>query len=131
MRSKVAQRILDKTSPDVKIFVRLYADIVVRVNELMEEKGWTQKELAERMDKKPSEINRWLKGEHNFTLRSIAKLEAELGEPILSVFRSNRNIKKKIMWVRRILYLPLKWNYSNFIFIYFFSDFHDSVFQIW
>jgi len=86
MRSKVAQRILDKTSPDVEIFVRLYSDIVVRVNELIEEKGWTQKELAEKMGKKPSEINRWLRGEHNFTLRSIAKLEAELGEPILAVY---------------------------------------------
>jgi len=95
MRSKVAQRILDKTSPDVKIFVRLYANIVVRVNELMKEKGWTQKELAEKMGKKPSEINRWLKGEHNFTLRSIAKLEAELGEPILSVFGSNRHVDDK------------------------------------
>ncbi len=89
MRSEVAQKILDKTSPDVKIFVRLYADIVVRVNELIEEKGITQKELAEKMNKKPSEINRWLKGEHNFTLRSIAKLEAELGEPILVVPAKN------------------------------------------
>jgi len=86
MRSKVAQRILDKISPDVEIFVRLYSDIVVRVNELIEEKGWTQKELAEKMGKKPSEINRWLRGEYNFTLRSIAKLEAELGEPILAVY---------------------------------------------
>ncbi len=93
MRSKVAQRILDKTAPDVKIFVRLYSDIVVRVNELIEQKGWTQKELAEKMGKKPSEINRWLKGEHNFTLRSIAKLEAELGEPILAVYTNKEHTK--------------------------------------
>ncbi len=85
MRSKVADRILAKTPEDVKIFVRLYADIVVRVNQLLAEKGLSQKDLAEKMDKAPSEISKWLKGEHNFTLRSIAKLEAELGETILYV----------------------------------------------
>ncbi|MBK8153775.1 MAG: hypothetical protein IPK61_12500 [Saprospiraceae bacterium] len=37
------------------------------------------------MDKKPSEISKWLSGEHNFTLRSLAKLSAELGEPLMEV----------------------------------------------
>lgn len=85
MRSKVAQRILDKTPEDVKIFVRLYADIVVRVNQLVKEKGYSQKQLADKLNKTPSEIHKWLNSEHNFTLRSIAKLEAELGEKILYV----------------------------------------------
>ncbi len=85
MRSKTFQRILDKTPPEVDIFVRLYGDIVVRINEILKEKGYTQKQLAERMDKKPSEISKWLSGEHNFTLRSLAKLEAELGSTILYV----------------------------------------------
>lgn len=35
------------------------------------------------MDKKPSEINKWLKGNHNLTLKTLAKLEAELGEPLI------------------------------------------------
>lgn len=87
MRSKVAKRILDKTPKDVEIFVRLYGDIVVRINELIKEKNWTQKRLAAEMDKKPSEISKWLNGEHNFTLRSLARLEAELGESIITVPR--------------------------------------------
>ncbi|MCU0434373.1 MAG: helix-turn-helix transcriptional regulator [Bacteroidia bacterium] len=85
MRSKVAARILNETPEDVKIFTSWYADIVVRVHEIMREKKITQKSLAEKMDKKPSEISKWLSGEHNFTLRSLAKLEAELGVPILTV----------------------------------------------
>lgn len=78
-------QIRKETPEEVKIFVRHHADIVIRVNELLEKKGWTQKKLAEQLGKKPSEINKWLKGEHNFTLRSIAKLEVELGESILHV----------------------------------------------
>ena len=85
MRSKVAKRIIDNTPEDVKIFVRLYADIIVRVNQLLKEKGYTQKQLAEKLDKTPSEIHKWLSNEHNFTLKSLAKLQAELGSPILSV----------------------------------------------
>jgi transcriptional regulator with XRE-family HTH domain len=85
MRSKVFQRILDKTPEDVKIFTRHYGDLVVRINSLLKDKGYTQKDLAEKLDKKPSEISKWLKGEHNFTLRSLAKLEAELGSPLFYV----------------------------------------------
>lgn len=85
MKSKVAERMMVKMPEDVKIFVDKYADIVVRINQLLKEKGLSQKSLAEKMDKKPSEISKWLNGEHNFTIRSIAKLEAELGETILYV----------------------------------------------
>lgn len=85
MRSKVAQRILSETPEEIKIFTRMYADIVVRVNQLLKAKGLNQKDLAEKMEKRPSEINKWLIGEHNFTLRSLAKLEAELGDPIINV----------------------------------------------
>lgn len=85
MRSKILQELLDETPKDSEIFVRWYAAIVLRVNQLMKEKGLTQKALAERLDKTPSEIHKWLSGEHNLTLRSLAKLEAELGEPILII----------------------------------------------
>lgn len=87
MRSQVFQRILDKTPKEVEIFVRLYGDIVVRVNHLLKENGYSQKKLAEKLEKKPSEISKWLNGEHNLTLKSIAKLEAELGAPIIYIPR--------------------------------------------
>ncbi len=85
MRSKVFQRILDNTPEDVDLFVDWYADLVVRIHQLLKEKNLSQKELAEKMGKQPSEISKWLSGEHNFTLRSLAKLSAELGEPLLEV----------------------------------------------
>ena len=83
MRSKVAKRIQNETPEEVRIFVRQYTDIVLRINTLLQEKGYTQKDLADKMKKRPSEINKWLKGNHNLTLKTLAKLEAELGEPII------------------------------------------------
>lgn len=85
MRSKVFQRVLDNTPKEVDIFIDWYADLVLRIHQLLREQNLTQKQLAEKMDKKPSEISKWLSGEHNFTLRSLAKLSAELGEPLLEV----------------------------------------------
>lgn len=85
MRSESARRILENTPPETKQFVRKYADMVVRINQLLREKGWTQANLAEKMGKKPSEISRWLSGDHNLTLRSITKLEVELEGDIISI----------------------------------------------
>jgi transcriptional regulator with XRE-family HTH domain len=85
MRSKIAQRIMAETPEETKIFVKKYGDIVVRVYQILKEKGITQKELAMQMGKTPSEISKWLSGEHNFTLRSLAKLEAELGKEIIYI----------------------------------------------
>lgn len=85
MRNRIAKRILEETPEEVRIFVRKYGDIVVRVHQLLREKGWTQKDLAEKLEKAPSEVSKWLNGDHNFTLRSLAKLEAELGTEIIYV----------------------------------------------
>ncbi|WP_143960170.1 helix-turn-helix domain-containing protein [Litoribacter populi] len=85
MRSKTVDRLLKSTPKDVEIFVDWYADLVVRINQILRENDISKKELAERMGKKPSEISKWLSGEHNFTLRSLAKLSAELGELLLEV----------------------------------------------
>ncbi len=85
MRSNTVDRLLKSTPKDIEIFVDWYADLVVRINQILRENNISKKELAERMDKRPSEISKWLNGEHNFTLRSLAKLSAELGEPLMEV----------------------------------------------
>jgi hypothetical protein len=53
MRSKVAKKIQDETPEEVRIFVRQYTDIVVRINGIMKAKGHNQKYLAEKMKKSP------------------------------------------------------------------------------
>jgi transcriptional regulator with XRE-family HTH domain len=85
MRSKIADRIMATTPEETKRFVRKYGDIVVRVHQILREKGITQKMLADKMGKTPSEISKWLSGEHNFTLRSITKLETELNEELIYI----------------------------------------------
>lgn len=85
MRSKIAQRILNRTSPETKSFVKKYAELVTRIQLVLNERNWSQKDLAVALEKQPSEISKWLKGEHNLTLKSIIKLEQELGTDLFYV----------------------------------------------
>lgn len=94
MRSNIARKIQEETPEEVRIFVRQYTDIVIRINDLLLAKGYTQKDLAEKLKKRPSEINKWLKHPHNLTLRTLAKLEAELGEPIISTPKASLRRKR-------------------------------------
>ncbi|MDZ4681156.1 MAG: helix-turn-helix transcriptional regulator [Saprospiraceae bacterium] len=84
-KNSLAHQILAETSSQTKQFVRRYAEITLRIQQIMDEKGWSQSDLAKRLGKKPPEISKWLRGNHNFTLRSLAALEAELGAEIFNV----------------------------------------------
>lgn len=65
---------------------RLSFAVSDRLYFLMESKGLSKKQLADSLGKRPNEITRWLSGEHNFTLSTIAKLSSYFGEPIIEVF---------------------------------------------
>lgn len=70
---------------DVRAEVSLNMDIANRITDLLKEKNMTQRDLAKRMDKRESEVSRWLGGSHGFTVSTLAKIEAALGEPIIEV----------------------------------------------
>jgi len=78
MRNTIARQILEETPAETRQFVRRYGELVVRIHELLEQKGWSQKDLANRLGKSPSEISKWLSGDHNFTLRSLANAIASI-----------------------------------------------------
>jgi transcriptional regulator with XRE-family HTH domain len=71
---------------DVRRDAKRSMDILDRIQELLHEKfDGKQKLLAERMGKTEAEVSKWINGNHNFTMRTIAKLEAAFGADILAV----------------------------------------------
>ncbi len=64
---------------------RLSFAISNRLDALMRERGLNKKQFAEALGKRPNEITRWLSGEHNFTISTIAMLSTFFGKPIISV----------------------------------------------
>jgi len=85
MPSKYFDKIADKISPESKRFTALSFDLVDYIHFLLEKHGMTQRNLAEKLGKKESEISKWLAPGHNFTLKSLVKLEIALGEPLISL----------------------------------------------
>jgi len=69
--------------PNNKKFVEKNTDIVEEIYKIFEEKDYSQQDLAELLDKHPSEISKYLSGLHNLTLRSITKMEIALGSDII------------------------------------------------
>lgn len=64
---------------------RLSFAISNRLDALMHEKGLNKKQFAEALGKRPNEITRWLSGEHNFTISTLAMLSTFFGKPIITV----------------------------------------------
>lgn len=56
-----------------------------KIHALLTDRGMTQKELAKKMRKTEAEVSVWLSGQHNFTLRTIAKISAVLGEDLIQI----------------------------------------------
>ena len=69
----------------VKVEFDLSFDISNRIAALMEERGLTKKQFADAIGKRPSEVTKWLSGQHNFTIATLAQLAAFFGKPIVSV----------------------------------------------
>ena len=74
-----------KVSPEVLRSVNLSFLIVDRIHAKLEERGLKQKDLANMLGKKESEISNWMRGTHNFTIDTISSIENVLGYPILQV----------------------------------------------
>ena len=74
-----------KVNPEIRRMVDLSFKIVDRIHEILKAKGLKQKDLALRLGKKESEISRWMRGTHNFTIDTLIAFEDALGEPIIAV----------------------------------------------
>lgn len=60
--------------PDIKEEINLSFAISNKIDALMQERGLTKKQFADQIGKRPSEITRWLSGQHNFTVFTLAML---------------------------------------------------------
>ncbi len=72
-------------TPEERTEARLSFEISNRIDALMTERGLSKKQFADALGRRPSEITRWLSGEHNFTVATLAMLSTFFGQPIIHV----------------------------------------------
>jgi transcriptional regulator with XRE-family HTH domain len=72
-------------SPEIAKLVEKNLAIANKIQELLKERGLKAVDLARLLNKKPSEISKWLTGTHTFTTKTITKIETVLGVDIIHV----------------------------------------------
>ena len=77
-------------SNDVDISVKQSFEIVDRIHEILVKQGKGRKDLALLLGKSESEISKWMSGTHNFTIQTLAKIQAVLGESVIEVTREKQ-----------------------------------------
>lgn len=78
-------QLVDSIPATQKEEARLSFDIADRITQLMQERGLSKKQFADALGRRPSEVTKWLSGQHNFTLRTIAMLSSFFGKAIIYI----------------------------------------------
>jgi len=77
LKARIARRSYTRYSKKIAL------SILIRLDELQ----WKQKDLAEKMGVRPQQVNKWVKGNENFTLETLGKLSEILGVELIQVPR--------------------------------------------
>lgn len=68
-----------------KAYTKISNKIAIAILTRLDELKWKQKDLAEKMEVSPQQVNKWVKGNENFTLDTLAKLGQILGVELINV----------------------------------------------
>ena len=59
--------------------------------------GWSQKDLADKLDVKPQQVSKIVSGKENLTIETQIKLQNVLDIPILASYYENKQINLKLI----------------------------------
>ena len=72
---------------DQKAEFELSFGIAERIREGLKAKDLAQKDWAQKLHKRESEISKWMTVRHDFTMQTIAKIETALGCKLINIAR--------------------------------------------
>lgn len=111
----IVDEIIESIPSHEKRANRISNDISAQIFRYMKELNINQRQLAEKLGKKESEISKWLNGNHNFTIETIAKIEDVFNKNILMVpifAYEDMNLEFKPI-VHNIIDVSSSWFISN------------------
>lgn len=85
IQNKLFRECLANVPEETKAEFELSYKVAERLSYVMRMKGMTQRELAEKLGKRESEISKWLSGRHNLTLHTIARIQLAIGENLIDI----------------------------------------------
>lgn len=85
MKKNIFYDILNRVPKEERRYYRLSRDIASYIYNILRTYNISQKEFAQKIGKSESEISKWLSGNHNFTLKTIAKIESILNYDLIKI----------------------------------------------
>lgn len=71
------------------------SDIAFRILDALDELGWNKAMLAKKMGVSPQQVSKYVRGEENFKLETICKLENVLGVDLIRVMQADEEVVLK------------------------------------
>ena len=97
-RNNIISDWLEKNSnPEIDKLVEKNLAIANKIHEMLKERSLKPADLARMLDKKPSEISKWLTGTHTFTTKTITKIETVLGNDIIHIEPQKEYVYLKVL----------------------------------
>lgn len=88
--SKIFENAINAVPEHAQERAAMSLDVVDRIEAILEMKGMSHRELAEALGKSESEISKWMRGTHNFTFETIAKINLALGVKVFEIPKGRR-----------------------------------------
>ena len=85
-KSRVLSELLSEITPVEKMQARTKMSLAARLDDLLKSRGWGKTEFAEKVNKNPSEITKWLSGTQNFTIDTLAEIALVLDMSVAELF---------------------------------------------
>ncbi len=89
-KSRIVTELLSEITPVEKIQTSTKMTLAARLDDLIAARGWGKSEFAEKVNKNPSEITKWLSGTQNFTIDTLAEIAVALGMSVVELFAPKR-----------------------------------------
>ena len=93
--SPIIEEILNSIPPVEREKTKSRMIIAARIDDYMIQAGLSKMELSRRLNKRPSEITRWLSGTHNFTTDTLTEIAFELNVTIADLHKSKAELVKQ------------------------------------
>ncbi len=97
-RNNIIEDFLNEYSrPEIAKLVEKNLAIANKIHELLVERNLKPADLARLLNKKSSEISKWLTGTHTFTTKTITKIETVLGADIIHIEAQKEYVYFKVL----------------------------------
>ncbi|UCS91945.1 helix-turn-helix transcriptional regulator [Echinicola marina] len=78
-----------------KKWLKKSSEIALRVLDALDDKGWRKADLARKLEVSPQQVGKIVKGQENFTLETLSKLEDVLGITLITVLQEDEIVMKR------------------------------------